>query len=96
MQRRFRGFRRLINGSDNEFSGNTITGSTAESYDFIRDGSAFEIFNGSRNNIHHNTAVDNNVFSEIGRSKGPPPTATPTGTTSSAPPAARTAPRPRA
>jgi hypothetical protein len=60
----------LINGSDNEFSGNTITGSTAESYDFIRDGSAFEIFNGSRNNIHHNTAVDNNVFSEIGRSKG--------------------------
>ena len=60
----------LINGSDNEFSGNTITGSTAESYDFILDGSAFEIFNGSRNNIHHNTAVDNNVFSEIGRSKG--------------------------
>jgi hypothetical protein len=60
----------LINGSDNEFSGNTITGSTASSYDFSHDGSAFEIFNGSRNNIHHNTAVDNNVFSEIGRSKG--------------------------
>jgi hypothetical protein len=60
----------LVNGNDNEFSGNTITGSTAESYDFIRDGSAIEIFNGSRNSIHHNTAVDNNVFSEIGRSKG--------------------------
>lgn len=60
----------LINGNDNEFSGNTITGSTAKSYDFAHDGSAFEIFNGSRNSIHHNVAVDNNVFSEIGRSKG--------------------------
>jgi hypothetical protein len=60
----------LINGNDNEFSGNTVTGSTASSYDFSRDGSAFEIYNGSRNNIHHNKATDNNVFSEIGRSDG--------------------------
>lgn len=60
----------LINGNDNEFSGNTVTGSTADSYDFTHDGAAFEIFNGSRNNIHHNTSVDNNVFSEIGRSTG--------------------------
>ncbi|WP_427128770.1 hypothetical protein [Pseudarthrobacter sp. S9] len=60
----------LINGNDNEFSGNTVTGSTAASYDFTRDGSAFEIFNGSRNRIHHNVAADNNVFSEIGRSTG--------------------------
>lgn len=60
----------LINGNDNEFSGNTVTGSTAFSYDFGRDGSAFEIYNGSRNNIHHNKAIDNNVFSEIGRSDG--------------------------
>ncbi|MCU1554779.1 MAG: hypothetical protein JWM13_2265 [Arthrobacter sp.] len=60
----------LINGSDNEFSGNTITGSTATSYDFSHDGAAFEIFNGSRNKIHHNVSVDNNVFSEIGRSNG--------------------------
>lgn len=57
----------LINGSDNEFAGNTVTGSTARSYDFGHDGSAFEIFNGNRNKIHHNVAVDNNVFSEIGR-----------------------------
>ncbi|MGZ4662215.1 MAG: hypothetical protein ACXVYB_13145 [Arthrobacter sp.] len=57
----------LINGSDNEFSGNTVSGSTALSYDFGHDGSAFEIFNGNRNRIHHNVAVDNNVFSEIGR-----------------------------
>ncbi len=60
----------LINGSDNEFTGNTVTGSTAKSFDFSHDGGAFEIFNGSRNNIHHNVAVDNNVFSEIGRSAG--------------------------
>lgn len=60
----------LINGNDNEFSGNTVTGSTAFSYDFGRDGSAFEIYNGSRNRIHHNTAIDNNGFSEIGRSDG--------------------------
>ncbi|MDQ1060038.1 hypothetical protein QFZ23_003939 [Arthrobacter globiformis] len=60
----------LINGNDNEFSGNTVTGSTASSYDFRRDGSAFEIYNGSRNNIHHNKAINNNVFSEIGRSDG--------------------------
>ncbi|MBT2549470.1 hypothetical protein [Arthrobacter sp. ISL-65] len=60
----------LINGNDNEFSGNTVTGSTAYSYDFRRDGGAFEIYDGSRNNIHHNKAIDNNVFSEVGRSDG--------------------------
>ena len=60
----------LINGNDNEFSGNTVTGSTAYSYDFRRDGSAFEIYDGSRNNIHHNKALDNNMFSEVGRSDG--------------------------
>ncbi|MET4096000.1 right-handed parallel beta-helix repeat-containing protein [Arthrobacter sp. UYCu712] len=61
-------FGALINGDDNEFSGNTFTGSTATSYDFGHDGSAIEIYNGNRNRIHHNVAVDNNVFSEIGRS----------------------------
>jgi hypothetical protein len=60
----------LINGDDNEFFGNTVIGSTAASSDFGRDGSAFEIYNGNRNLIHHNKAIDNNVFSELGRSKG--------------------------
>ncbi|MCU1530540.1 MAG: hypothetical protein JWO49_111 [Arthrobacter sp.] len=60
----------LINGNDNEFSGNTITGSTATSYDFSHDGAAIEIYNGNRNRIHHNVAIDNNVFSELGRSDG--------------------------
>ena len=60
----------LINGNDNEFSGNTVTGSTAFSHDFSRDGSAFEIYDGNRNIIHNNKAIDNNVFSEVGRSDG--------------------------
>ncbi|WP_457971883.1 hypothetical protein [Arthrobacter sp. D1-17] len=60
----------LINGNDNEFFGNTVTGSTAASFDYGMDGGAFEIYDGSRNNIHHNHAIDNNVFSEVGRSDG--------------------------
>ena len=60
----------LINGNDNELSGNTVSGSNAFSYDYNRDGGAFEIYNGNRNNIHHNVALDNNSFSEIGRSSG--------------------------
>ncbi|MEO6429546.1 hypothetical protein [Arthrobacter sp. PAMC25284] len=60
----------LINGNDNEFSGNTVSGSNSFSYDFNRDGAAFEIYNGNRNIIHHNVAKDNNNFSELGKSSG--------------------------
>ncbi|MDQ0822711.1 hypothetical protein QFZ79_000450 [Arthrobacter sp. V4I6] len=60
----------LINGNDNEVSGNTVSGSNASSYDYNRDGSAVEIYNGNRNYIHHNVALDNNNFAEIGRSSG--------------------------
>ncbi|BCW71605.1 hemolysin [Arthrobacter sp. NicSoilB8] len=60
----------LINGNDNELSGNTVSGSTAFSYDYTRDGGSFEIYNGNRNYIHHNVSLDNNNFSEIGRSTG--------------------------
>ena len=85
----------LINGNDNELSGNTVSGSTAISYDYALDGGAFEIYNGNRNNIHHNVAVDNNNFSEIGKSSGRAD-----GNTYRynlvRPPAAPTAPRPRA
>ena len=54
----------LINGNDNEFSSNTVSGSTGKSYDYNQDGGAFEIYNGNRNNIHHNVSLDNNIFSE--------------------------------
>lgn len=60
----------LINGNDNEFSGSTVSGSTGKSYDYNQDGGAFEIYNGNRNNIHHNVSVDNNNFSELGKSSG--------------------------
>ena len=60
----------LINGNDNEFSGNTVSGSTGKSYDYNQDGGAFEIYNGNRNNIHHNVSLDNNNFSELGKSSG--------------------------
>ena len=60
----------LVNGNDNELSGNTVSGSTAFSYDYQRDGGSFEIYNGNRNYIHHNVALDNNNFSEIGKSSG--------------------------
>ncbi|MET4136670.1 hypothetical protein [Pseudarthrobacter sp. PvP090] len=60
----------LINGNDNELSGNTVSGSTAFSYDYKRDGGSFEIYNGNRNYIHHNVSLDNNNFSEIGKSSG--------------------------
>lgn len=60
----------LVNGRDNEFAWNTISDSNGFSYDYNRDGSAFEIYNGNRNNIHHNTSEDNNLFSEIGLSTG--------------------------
>jgi hypothetical protein len=60
----------LINGNGNELSGNTVSGSNASSLDYGRDGSAFEIYNGNRNNIHHNVALDNKAFSEIGKSSG--------------------------
>jgi hypothetical protein len=58
----------LINGNDNEVAGNTVSGSAAASFDFKVDGGAIEIFNGNRNNIHHNIGVDNNSFAELGRS----------------------------
>ncbi|MFP3462981.1 hypothetical protein R5O87_19280 [Arthrobacter globiformis] len=57
-------------GNDNEVTANTISGSAAASFDFVVDGGAIEIFNGNRNNVHHNIALDDNSFSELGRSTG--------------------------
>jgi hypothetical protein len=57
----------LINGDDNDFGFNRVSGSNAFSYDnFGRDGSAFEIFMGSRNVIHDNVSIDNFALSELG------------------------------
>jgi gliding motility-associated-like protein len=56
----------VIYGDDNEVSNCIIDGSAACSYDFVFDGSAIEIFGGSRNFIHHNLARQNVTFTELG------------------------------
>jgi hypothetical protein len=56
----------LLNGDRNEVAHNTISGSYASSYDYGRDGAAVEVYGGQGNNIHHNVAVDNHAFSELG------------------------------
>ena len=56
-------------GDDNEISGNDISGSDQCSPLYGRDGSAIEVYGGKRNVIHHNTAVDNNNFVELGNSR---------------------------
>ncbi len=56
----------LLNGDGNEIAYNVISGSDAFSYDYVRDGAAIEIYGGRGNRIHHNRAVDNNMFSELG------------------------------
>ena len=58
----------LINGDETEVAFNTISGSDAFSYDYGRDGAAIEIFGGQRNTVHHNVAVDNDAFVELGDS----------------------------
>jgi 3-phytase len=55
-----------LHGDDNEVAFNTISGSDAFSYDFGRDGAAVEVYGGRRNTIHHNLAIDNDAFSELG------------------------------
>lgn len=56
----------LIHGDHNEVSYNSIDRSAALSYDYGMDGAAIEIYGGSDNYIHHNTARDNDVFAELG------------------------------
>ena len=59
----------LIHGDRNLFSGNTVKGSIARSYDWVWDGGAFEIYDGDYNVITRNRSIDNNNFSELGHSK---------------------------
>lgn len=64
----------LIWGDHNEIAYNTLSGSNACSYDYVRDGSAVEIYGGSgspgasNNTIHHNIAFQNDAFIELGKS----------------------------
>ena len=62
----------LVHGNRNELRWNYITGSDAKSADYGRDGCAVEIFGASNTMVHHNTAVNNNCFVELGRSSSGP------------------------
>jgi len=58
-----------IHGDDNEVAWNHIEGSDSCSLLYGRDGAAIDIYGGQRNVIHHNVAVDNNAFLELGRNQ---------------------------
>jgi hypothetical protein len=57
----------LVQGDGNELRFNVISGSDAFSYDYERDGCAVEIYGASNTRVHHNRAVDNNCFAELGK-----------------------------
>jgi parallel beta-helix repeat protein len=59
----------LLNGDRTEVANNAISGSDAFSYDYGRDGAAVEVYGGLGNNVHHNFAVDNDAFTELGNSR---------------------------
>lgn len=59
----------LLQGDDTEVAYNLISGHDAFSYDYGRDGSAIEVYGGQRNNVHHNTAANNDAFTELGNSR---------------------------
>lgn len=59
----------LLHGDYTEIANNTISGSDAFSYDYGRDGAAVEVFGGRNNHIHHNLAIDNDAFTELGNSR---------------------------
>ena len=56
----------LLHGDRTEVAYNTISGSDAFSYDYGRDGAAIEVYGGRGSSIHHNTAIDNDAFAELG------------------------------
>lgn len=56
----------VLEGDDNQVAYNYISGHDACSFDFVRDGSAVEVYGGQRNRVHHNIAANNNTFVELG------------------------------
>jgi hypothetical protein len=56
----------VLEGDDNQIAYNYISGHDACSFDFVRDGSAVEVYGGQRNRVHHNIVANNNTFVELG------------------------------
>ena len=59
----------VLHGDHTEIARNTISGCDAFSYDYGRDGGAIEIYGGQYNHIHHNVAIDNDAFTELGNAR---------------------------
>jgi hypothetical protein len=59
----------LLRGDDTEVAYNYIAGSDTFSYDYGRDGAAIEVYGGQRNHVHHNVAVNNDAFTELGNNR---------------------------
>ena len=57
----------LIMSNYSEYAYNFIKGSISKSEDYHFDGAAFELYGASFNNIHHNFAIYNCVFTELGK-----------------------------
>jgi hypothetical protein len=57
----------MIDSNQSEIAFNYITGHIAGSSDYLIDGAAIEMNGGSYNYIHHNFAVGNTIFTEIGK-----------------------------
>jgi hypothetical protein len=57
----------LIWGNDNEVSYNRIDDNVGASPRYGQDGAGVEVYNGSRNRIHHNRAANNIAFTELGK-----------------------------
>jgi hypothetical protein len=56
----------VLYGDENEVAYNYFEDNVGCSYDYTHDGSSVEIFSSSNNNVHHNEAVNELTFSEIG------------------------------
>jgi len=57
----------LLQGAGSDVSFNTISGHDAFSYDYGRDGAAVEVYGATGSNVHHNVAINNDAFSELGK-----------------------------
>jgi 3-phytase len=56
----------LLNGDRTEVAHNTISGHDTFSAQYGRDGAAVEVYGGQGNHVHHNLAVNNDAFTELG------------------------------
>lgn len=59
----------VLGGDYNRVANNYITGSDICSRFYGRDGTAVEVYGGQNNTVDHNTAVDNNNFTELGNAR---------------------------